>query len=89
MNKLTRFIAATLLENLFVTTTGIVLAQGNFEGVEPSIEHVAGNEDSVNIALRCQGRNAFDGLKPFLAKESRGVALYRTEGLAELPIRCV
>ncbi|MDP6652336.1 MAG: MBL fold metallo-hydrolase [Gammaproteobacteria bacterium] len=43
MNKLTRFIAATLLGNLFVTTTGIVLAQGNFEGVELSIEHVAGN----------------------------------------------
>ncbi|HJN94537.1 MAG TPA: MBL fold metallo-hydrolase [Gammaproteobacteria bacterium] len=43
MNKLTRFIAATFFSSLVATTAGTLLAQGNFEGVELSIEHVAGN----------------------------------------------
>ncbi|HAJ75774.1 MAG TPA: MBL fold metallo-hydrolase [Gammaproteobacteria bacterium] len=43
MNKLTRFKAATFFGSVLATTAGPLLAQGNFEGVELSIEHVAGN----------------------------------------------
>ena len=51
-----------------------------------AVEHVAGNEDGVNLAVARELGDPLDGCEAFLAEDSRGVALDRAEGLAELPV---
>ena len=51
-----------------------------------AVEHVAGNNDGVDMALIRQRRNALDDFEPLFTKERCGVAFYKAERFSELPV---